>query len=558
VVEKVFKILNKEFGGLHQAAFLLGSFALLSQVLALVRDRLFAGSFGAGSTLDVYYAAFRIPDLMYAGVASLVSVTVLIPFLITKIKRNEEEVQKFLSNIFTAFLSFITLVSVVVFFFIPWLSEVFFPGFSTEEQNSLVILTRILLLSPILLGLSNLLGSVTQTFRRFFVYALSPVLYNVGIIFGVLFFYPSYGIMGLGYGVVLGAIFHLLIQVPTVMRQKLLPRFSFSVNMGDVKKVVILSLPRTLGLSVNHIALLILISLASVMTEGSIAIFNLSFNLQSVPLSIIGVSYSVAAFPTLARLFSGNEISKFVKNIVIATRHIIFWSFPVLVLFIVLRAQIVRTILGSGAFDWEDTMLTAAALALFATSLIAQALVLLFVRGYYAAGNTKKPLLINLISAVGIIVFAYLLVAFFKASEFFQYFVESLLRVEDLEGTVVLMLPLAYTIGMFINAGLLLFAFKKDFGKLPPSIELTSRHSFYGAITMGFIAYQFLNIFDDVFDLNTFWGIFSQGFLSGVLGIAAGLLLLKMLKNKEVTEITRALHTKFWQARPVAPEKEEL
>jgi len=558
VVEKVFKMLNKEFSGLHQAAFLLGSFALLSQVLALVRDRLFAGSFGAGSTLDVYYAAFRIPDLMYAGIASLVSVTVLIPFLIAKIKCNRAEVQKFLADIFTAFLSFITIISIIVFFFIPWLSGILFPGFSTEEQISLVALSRILLLSPILLGLSNLLGSVTQTFRRFFVYALSPVLYNVGIILGVLFFYPSYGITGLGYGVVLGAILHLLIQIPTVMRQKLLPRFSFSINVEEVKKVVMLSLPRTLGLSVNHIALLVLISLASVMAEGSIAIFNLSFNLQSVPLSIIGVSYSVAAFPTLARLFSGNEISKFVKNIVIATRHIVFWSFPILVLFIVLRAQIVRTILGSGAFDWEDTMLTAAALALFATSLIAQALVLLFVRGYYAAGNTKKPLLINLVSAVGIIVFAYLLVVFFKASEFFQYFVESLLRVDDLEGTVVLMLPLAYTIGMFINAGLLLLAFKKDFGKLPSSIELTSRHSFYGAMTMGFVAYQFLKVFDDIFDLNTFWGIFSQGFLSGILGIVAGLILLKILKNKEVTEIARALHTKFWQARPVAPEKEEL
>ena len=558
MVEKVFKMLNKEFSGLHQAAFLLGSFALLSQVLALVRDRIFAGSFGAGTTLDIYYAAFRIPDLIYAGIASLVSVTVLIPFLIIKIKGNGEDVQKFLSDIFTAFLSFITIVSIVVFFFIPWLSGALFPGFSTEEQSSLIALTRILLLSPILLGLSNLLGSVTQTFRRFFVYALSPVLYNIGIIFGILFFYPLYGIVGLGYGVVLGAVFHLLIQVPTVMRQKLLPQFSFSVNMEEIKRVVMLSLPRTLGLSVNHIALLVLISLASVMTEGSIAIFNLSFNLQSVPLSIIGVSYSVAAFPTLARLFSGNEMSKFIKNIVIATRHIIFWSFPILVLFIVLRAQIVRTILGSGAFDWEDTMLTAAALALFATSLIAQALVLLFVRGYYAAGNTKKPLLINLASAVGIIAFAYFLVAFFESSPFFQYFTESLLRVEGLEGTVVLMLPLAYTVGMFINAGLLLLSFKKDFGKLPSSIELTSKHSFYGAMTMGFVAYQFLNVFDDVFDLNTFWGIFGQGFLSGILGIFAGVLLLKIIGNKEVMEVGKALHTKFWQARPVAPEKEEL
>jgi len=558
MVKKVFNILSKEFSGLHQAAFLLGSFALLSQILALVRDRIFAHEFGASTTLDIYYAAFRIPDLVFAGVASLVSVTVLIPFLIKKIKGDSKEAQKFLSDIFTSFLSFITVVSIILFFFIPWLSGVLFPGFSLEEQSSLVALTRVLLLSPIILGLSNLFGSVTQTFRRFFVYALSPLFYNIGIILGIIFLYPIFGILGLGYGVVLGAILHLLIQLPFVAQQKLLPKFSLSVDMETVKRVATLSLPRTIGLSANHIALLMLVSFASLMKEGSIAIFNLSFNLQSVPLSIIGVSYSVAAFPTLARLFSGNEMEKFMKNIITAMRHILFWSIPILALFIVLRAQIVRTILGSGEFGWSDTMLTAAALALFAVSLVAQALVLLLVRGYYAAGNTRKPLFVNVFSSVGILVFAYMLIQFFEYSAFFRDFIEALLRVGGLEGTVVLMLPLAYSLGMFINAGLLLFLFKKDFGKLPAPVELTFRHSFYGAVTMGFVAYQFLQIFDNVFNLDTFWGIFSQGFFSGILGIIAGVIMLRVLGNKEVMEITRAMHTKFWKARPVAPETEEL
>jgi putative peptidoglycan lipid II flippase len=558
VVKKVLNILGREWSGLHQAAFLLGSFALLSQVLALVRDRMFASSFGASSTLDVYYAAFRIPDLVFAGVASLVSVTVLIPFLINKIEGNGDEAQKFLSDVFTSFLSFITVVSVILFFFIPWLSAVLFPGFSGQEQSYLVALTRVLLLSPIILGLSNLFGSVTQTFRRFFMYALSPVFYNIGIIFGIIFFYPIFGILGLGYGVVLGALLHMSIQIPVLVQKNLLPKFSLSVDMNMIKRVVTLSLPRTIGLSANHIALLVLVSFASAMTEGSITIFNLSFNLQSVPLSIIGVSYAVAAFPTLARLFSGNEMEKFMKNIITAMRHIMFWSIPILALFIVLRAQIVRTILGSGEFGWSDTMLTAAALALFAVSLVAQALVLLFVRGYYAAGNTRKPLFVNVFSSAFILIFAYALVGFFEYSTFFRDFIEALLRVQGLEGTVVLMLPLAYSIGMFINAGMLLFLFKKDFGKLPAPVELTFRHSFYGAVTMGFVAYQFLQIFGNVFNLDTFWGIFSQGLFSGIFGIIAGVILLRVLGNKEVVEITRALHTKFWKARPVAPETEEI
>jgi len=176
MVNKVLNILSREFSGLHQAAFLLGTFALLSQVLALVRDRIFAHSFGASATLDVYYAAFRIPDLLFAGVASLVSVTVLIPFLVKKIEGNRNDAKKFLSDIFTSFLSFIAIISVILFFAIPWLSSILFPGFSSAQQSSLVALTRILLFSPIILGLSNLFGSVTQTFRKFFIRFKSGVL----------------------------------------------------------------------------------------------------------------------------------------------------------------------------------------------------------------------------------------------------------------------------------------------------------------------------------------------------------------------------------------------
>jgi len=118
---------------------------------------------------------------------------------------------------------------------------------------------------------------------------------------------------------------------------------------------------------------------------------------------------------------------KFVENVVVATRHILFWSLPVVVLFIVLRAQIVRTILGTGEFGWAETRLTAAALALFAVSLVAQSIVLLFVRGYYAAGNTMKPLLVNILSAGGIVVSAYLFINIFEASQFFRDFIDNCL-----------------------------------------------------------------------------------------------------------------------------------
>ncbi len=548
----------KEYGGLHQAAFLLGGFTLLSQILALVRDRLFAHTFGASTTLDIYYAAFRIPDILFATVASLVSVTVLIPFVLNRLDRSEESAQKLLSDVFTAFLVAIVAISAILFVFIPYLSHLLYPYFTADEHNLLVLMTRVLLLSPILLGLSNLLQSVTQTFRRFFVYALAPVLYNLGIIWGVISFYPKFGPAGLVWGVILGAALHMLIQIPVVVRHRLFPRFSFKISFHDVKQVVLLSLPRTVGISANYLALLVLVALAGTMGEGAISILNLSFNLQSVPLAIFSLSYSVAAFPTLARLFSANEHVKFVENLMNAARHILFWSLPVLVLFIVLRAQVVRSILGSGEFTWSDTRLTAAALALFVVSLVAQGIVLLFVRGYYAAGNTKKPLIVNVVSSLGIIVLAYVLIAAYGTSEFFQYFVESLLRVEEAGTSSVLMLPLAYSIGMLINAGLLLYLFTRDFGGLPVAFKRAFFHSFSGAIFMGFVAYGFLQIFALIFDQETFWGIFLQGFCSGVLGIVGGIALLSLLGSQELKEVAKSFHTKFWKSKPVGAEREGI
>ncbi len=558
MVQRLLKIFYREFGGMHEAAYLLGTFALLSQVLGLVRDRLLAHSFGASSVLDVYYAAFRIPDFLFVSVASFASATVLVPFFLEKMNAGDVQAKKFLNDIFTVFFSAIIIASLIAFIFIPELSYFVAPGFSASDREMLIFLSRLLLVSPILLGLSNLLGSVTQAFNKFFVFALSPVLYNLGIIIGIIVLYPIFGLAGIVLGVLLGAFFHLAVQIPVIIREGFVPKFSFSVDFPSIKKVLTLSLPRTFALSVGHISILALISLASLMGAGSISIFQLSFNLQSVPLSIIGVSYSVVAFPTLSRLFSAGEKQKFFDHFANAARHIIFWSMPVIFLFIVLRAQIVRVILGSGAFNWNDTRLTAAALALFTVSLVAQSIVLLFTRGYYAVGNTKKPLFINTVSSIFIIAAAFFLLRIFASLPSFRNMIEHLLKIENIAGAGVVMLPLAFTLGMILNAALLFIFFQRDFGNFTREISQSFFHSLSASFIMGFVAYEFLAIFSRVFDMDTFFGIFFQGFFSGILGIAAGILALHLLKNREFETVKAGLAKKFWKAHPVVPGQEEL
>jgi putative peptidoglycan lipid II flippase len=526
--------------------------------LALFRDRLLAHHFGAGGTLDIYYAAFRIPDFIFIFAASVVSTSVLIPFLVDKINKNTNKGKTFINDIFSLFLIFIVLVSGIIFFFVPIINRLILPGLSDSVIAEVSSLTRILLLSPIFLGLSSLFASVTQVHKRFLVYALSPLLYNLGIISGIIWFYPLFGIRGLVFGVVFGAMMHFTVQIPSVIKIGFLPKFIFNINWQEVKGVVYLSLPRALTLASSQVTLIFLIAFASLMTEGSISIFNFSLNLQSIPLAIIGVSYSVAAFPTLSRLFTDGKEEKFTEQIVVAARHIIFWSVPAIVLFIILRAQIVRVVLGSGEFDWSDTRLTAAALALFVFSVTAQSLILLFVRGYYAIGNTRKPLLINIFSSLVTIGLVYGLYKLFINVDVFRYFLENLLRVSDIEGTDILILPLGYSLGSMLNMCLLWLMFKQNFRQFTMHIFRTSLHIFSASVIMGFVTYQFLVIFASIFDTSTFWGVLNQGFWSGIIGIMSGVIILKVLKNKEIIEIQKALSHKFWKTETIIPGQRKL
>ncbi|HWA32041.1 MAG TPA: murein biosynthesis integral membrane protein MurJ [Candidatus Paceibacterota bacterium] len=559
-MEKIFRIFGKEYANINQAALLLGFFTLLSQILALFRDRFIAHFIGPSPQLDAYYAAFRVPDLIFISIASLASITVIIPFILAKMDGDKvtDGARKLLNDIFTVFSSTITLVAVIAFFLMPHLAGFIAPGFAPVLQAKVVMLSRIMLLSPIFMGLSNLFGTVTQLFRKFFIYSLSPIFYNFGIIIGVLFFYPFFGINGLAMGVALGALMHFLIQFFASFSCGFTPRFSLHINFKDIRQAVIISFPRTLGLAFNNIALICIIALASYLKAGSISIFNFAYNLQTVPLNIIGVSYAVAAFPALAKAMSMGKPEEFRKNLRLTGRAIVFWSLPVMFLFVVLRAQIVRVILGSGSFSWDNTRLVAASLAVFALSILAQSMISLLSRAYYANGQTRQPLIINMLCSILIIILSYVFTHLFEHVAGFRYFLESLLRISDLSGTEVICLPLAYSVGTFINFLLHWIFVKRDFMHGEPFIAKTFFQSLGASFFIGIVAYAGLNILSPIFGLTTFWGVFFQGFISGIAGIAAGVLVLYLLKNEELIALFKVLHTKFWRTRVVTSAEENL
>jgi len=558
MVQRVLKLVYSEIRGLHQAAYILALFAFGSQLLALVRDRLLAHIFGAGSELDLYYAAFRIPDVLFVIFVSVLSVYVLLPF-VSQARENQSNLagSQILAQMFTLFLIGYSTIALVVFVLAPYLVPVLFPGM-VDNSDTLVLLMRILLLQPLLLGISSLFGVVTQLSHRFVLYAISPLIYNLGIILGIVVLYPYLGIKGLAVGVVIGALGHMLVQLPLVSKSDLAFGLIKSFDRKLIKSVVWVAFPRALTLSLHQIVLLVLVGVATLMSAGSVSVFQFAYNLQSVPLVIIGMSYSVAAFPVLADLFARKQMDAFNNHLITALRHIIFWSFPVIALVIVLRAQIVRVVLGSGAFDWNDTRLTAAVLALFIISLTAQSVLLLLVRSYYAAGRTKTPLLVAIFGSVLSIVF--MIGSFYLLSSYpeLKLTMERLFRVEGIPGTEVLVLVAAFVFGIIIEGIILFGLITRDFGlKFSPLLKQAGV-AFAAALVAALSSYITLNFVVDGVNQETFVGILIQGAIAGGVGLLGALLTYYVFGSKELSEIYRSLHGRIFKRKVVGMPADDL
>lgn len=546
MMRETLRFLTSPVRSLSAAVYVLAASAFLSSLLALMRDRLFAHTFGAGTELDLYYAAFRIPDLLFVVVGSLVSVYILIPELV---RRNSDEQKNYIDTIIAGFSLLAVVLSSCAFIFAPALLGALFPPFAEAGLlPTLVLLARIMLLQPILLGLSNIFASITQVRERYFLFALSPILYNLGIIAGLLVFYPLFGIPGLAWGVVLGAALHVGIQAPSVVRDGFLSRLPRVRDMRALLETCAISIPRTLALSMNQVVFLGFTVLAAALSEGSISVFMFAFNLAGVPLSVIGASYSVAAFPTLASALSGGRVQEYIEHVSTAARYVLFWSLPVIALIVVLRAHIVRVVLGSGSFDWTDTRLTAAVFALLALSLAAQGLALLFTRAYYAAGRTFTPFFIALGSSVATIALAQFFINIFSESRF-SGLVERIMRLEGVPGSDILALPLAYSLVSVLGTTVLIWHFQRKFGGVFSRIRSALWQSFLAAIATASTAYLTLFFLSPLTLSSTLLSVFARGLAGGCAGLAAGVFVYWILGNQEYRGTITALRGRLWRTQ---------
>lgn len=399
---------------IFRASVLLGSFTILGKLIGLLRDRILAGQFGASTELDVYYAAFRIPDLVFNLLILGATSSAIVPIFIEYYQRDKAGAWRIAQNFLNVMVVGVAILSVIVFIFAQPIAHLIGPGFGLGETDVLANLMRIMLLSTLVFAVSTILGSILHALQRFLVYALAPVFYNLGIIFGAVYLVPLFeqwgyhGIYGLGFGVVLGAVLHLAIQLPVALREGFRFGTFFDVSDHAFRRMVTLMIPRTLSLGAYNIGLTVVTSIASLLGSGSITIINLATNLQYVPVSVVGISLATAIFPQLASHATTQDIPEFKRKLNRALKITLISTSLIAVLMFVFRQLIIDIIFQVGNFKEADRVLTATVLGIFMFSVMAQSLMHIITRAYYAFQNTKTPFVVALFSIVLNVLLSYI------------------------------------------------------------------------------------------------------------------------------------------------------
>ncbi|WP_376789327.1 murein biosynthesis integral membrane protein MurJ [Thermoflexus sp.] len=376
-----------------QAATLLMAAYLVNGLLGLLRQILIYGTFGTSPELDAYWAAFRIPDLLFTLMAGGALISAFLPVFATHLARGEETpAWRLASAVVTTVALGVGGSSILASLAAPWLVKLLLaPQVPLLQQQLTASLMRIMLITPTVFGISGIVMGILQAHQRFLWTALAPIMYNLGIITGVLFLAPRGGVHGLAWGVVLGAFFHLLIQAPGwwQVHGRYHPRLGW--RDPDVREVITLMIPRMLGLAAVQVNFLVNTHLVSGLGPGYLAALNLAWQLMLQPQIVLAQAMATAAFPTLSTLAAREERGALRRTLGETLAVLLGITFPIAAGMILLRRPLIAVLFQRGAFSGTSTEWTAQALQFYAMGLPAHAGVELLARAFYALHDTRTP-----------------------------------------------------------------------------------------------------------------------------------------------------------------------
>ncbi len=380
-------------GGLARAGLIVSGAFLVSRVLGWVRLVVFAQLFDAAQ-LDPFFAAFRIPDLIFQLVAAGALSSALIPIVASLLERDDEaHAWRVVSTVINLMLIALAVLAAILFLAAPAVMRVIAPGFEGEQLDQTIVLTRIMLLSPIFLAMGAVATSVLNAGGRFAASAVAPSVYNLAIIGGALFLAPTFGVPGLAVGVVAGSLGHLLVQLQPLRRLGF--RYAPTIDRDDPesRRALLLMAPRAFGLGAGQVTFIVVTALASTVSLGAVTDFNYAFILLQIPIGVIGVPLGIVLLPSLSRDAAVGREAEFAARLTRALRLLLFAMIPIAALAAVLRRELVELLFGGGRLGPADLDLIATTLLWFLTGLAAHALIAVLARAFYARQDTLTPVL---------------------------------------------------------------------------------------------------------------------------------------------------------------------
>ena len=408
---------------------------LMTKILGFVKLRIIAQLFGASHDLDIFWAAFTIPDMIFlvivGGSINAAIIPILSDILYDKGKKRLDEVFNKITFVFSSVLIFAT---IILFIFTPQLAQGLISSnkadivlgassnLSVEDVNRFVTIMRIGLISPFVLGLSSFITAYLQVRKQFFITSLAPIFHNIGIIiFSIVFVgFFDQGIYGLAWSSVIGSFFHLGVQIPLFLKyykeSKVSPLFKIRDIFKDsvVIKTIKLATPRILSILGEQFNVIVNTVISFTLTPGTLSAYKFAYSLHMVPVNIIGSAVAQVSLPDLAKASKSEDKSEFKKILNNALQFSMYLVLPLVAIIIILRLPIVRLTYGTGEFNWEDTLLTSMSLVLLSMSIIGQTIMQIVMRAFYALKDTWKPLIISLIGIAINLATVYFLTNFFS------------------------------------------------------------------------------------------------------------------------------------------------
>lgn len=385
-------------GGLAIAAAIVAFGFIGSRLLGIVREAAIANAFGVTPDLDPYFVAFRVPDFIFQVLAGATLGSAFIP-VFARLYKNDgaEAAWRLASRIMNLVAVGTAVLCVAAFLAAPLLIDLIAPGLGEaigqpdEQKTEAVKLTRIMLLCPLFFSVSGIMTGILNGRQQFFLPALSPMLYNIAIIFGAVVLADRWGVTGLAVGVVIGSALHMLVQVPGLFREKM--RYEPAITWADsaVQEVARLMGPRVIGLGAAQVNFFVTIYFASRVGDTAITANNFAWLLAGLPLALFGMALSTAAFPRLAEHAADADLDSLRETVSRVLRLIMFMTIPAALGLAILREPATIILFERGEFSRDASLVVAGALGWYCLGIVPQAGIEIHSRGFYALGDTRTP-----------------------------------------------------------------------------------------------------------------------------------------------------------------------